>query len=301
VSARRISRWIPRRVLAVPALALLLAGCHVADMGFLAPRGPIAAEDRHLFIIVLLLMAIVVVPVLILAPLVAWRYRLGNRTAAYRPTWDFSWPLEVMIWGVPVAIVAALGVPLWRETHLLDPYRPIASGAPPLEVRAVGLDWKWLFIYPDQHIATLNQLAFPADRPVHISMTSDTVMQSLLIPRLAGQIYAMAGMTTQLNISADGPGRFIGENTQFNGFGFQNQKFPVLAMTPADFARWLAQARASTTPLDAAEYRQIAERSSVARPVYFAPVEPGLFQRIIDRYHHVPAAAQLARMEPAHD
>ena len=276
-------RWPLARLL----LAFPLAGCHSADRGFFAPRGPVAAADAHLFVVVAMLMAIVVVPVFILTPLFAWRYRLGNAASPYRPKWDFSWPLEVLIWGVPTAIVISLGIILWRDTHRLDPYRPIASSVPPLQVQAVGLDWKWLFIYPDQHIAVLNELAFPADRPVHISITSDTVMQSLLIPQLAGQIYAMAGMTTQLNLMADSPGQFIGENTQFNGMGFQNQKFTALALSPDDFNQWVARARASNTPLDAGEYAKVAEKSSVKQPVYFSAVQDGLFRQIIDHYHPV--------------
>jgi cytochrome o ubiquinol oxidase subunit 2 len=273
-----------KRPLALLLLAPALTGCDHPDRGFFAPHGPVAAADAHLFVVVVIVMAIVVVPVFIATPWFAWRYRLSNVTSAYRPKWDFSWPLELLIWGVPAAIVITLGVILWRDTHRLDPYRPIASNVPPLQVQAVGLDWKWLFIYPDQHIAALNELAFPADRPVHISITSDTVMQSLLIPQLAGQIYAMAGMTTQLNLMADSPGQFVGENTQFNGKGFQNQKFVARALSPDDFTRWVARARSSNTPLDAGEYARIAEKSSVKQPVYFSAVQDGLFTHIIDHY-----------------
>lgn len=278
----RASSW--GRSLPLLLLAPALTGCHFAGLGFFAPRGPVAAADAHLFVIVVTVMAIVVVPVFILTPWFAWRYRLSNKASPYRPKWDFSWTLEVLIWGVPAAIVIGLGIILWRDTHRLDPYRSIASSVSPLEVQAVALDWKWLFIYPDQHIAVLNELAFPADRPVHISITSDTVMQSLLIPQLAGQIYAMAGMTTQLNLMADSPGHFIGENVQFNGMGFQNQKFITLALSSDDFTQWIANARASNTPLDAGEYAKITEKSSVQRPVYFSAVQDGLFSHIIDHY-----------------
>jgi cytochrome o ubiquinol oxidase subunit 2 len=283
------------RSLVLLLLAPELTGCHPADRGFFAPHGPVAGADAHLFVIVVMVMAIVVVPVFILTPWFAWRYRLSNKASPYRPKWDFSWPLEVLIWGVPAAIVTSLGIILWQDTHRLDPFRPIASSVAPLEVQAVGLDWKWLFIYPDQHIAALNELAFPADRPVHISITSDTVMQSLLIPQLAGQIYAMAGMTTQLNLMADSPGQFIGENTQFNGMGFQNEKFVARALAPDDFTQWVARARASNTPLDADEYARIAEKSSVKHPVYFSAVQDGLFTQII---HHYRPGTPLAARTP---
>jgi cytochrome o ubiquinol oxidase subunit 2 len=255
-----------------------------AAFGLFTPAGPITGEDRHMFIVILLIMAIVVVPVFVLTPWFAWRYRLGNRASAYRPKWSFSWTLEAFIWGIPAVIVITLGINLWRETHRLDPYRPIASALPPLEVQAVGLNWKWLFIYPDQNIATLNELAFPADRPVHLRITSDTVMQSLFIPQLAGQIYAMAGMTTQLNFKAYAPGNFMGENTQFSGTLFQDQKFAARALVPAEFDAWVAHARQVGTKLNKALYTKVAENSSVPNPVYFAPVESGLFAGIIDHY-----------------
>ncbi len=143
-------------------------------------------------------------PVLLLVPIIAWHYRLSNKQSAFKPKWDFSWPLEGLIWIPPAGIVIGLGFLLWHYTHTLDPYRRLPATEPPLEVQAVALDWKWLFIYPDAHIATLNRLAIPVGRPVHISLTSGTVMQSLLVPQLAGQIYAMAGMTSQLNLEATG-------------------------------------------------------------------------------------------------
>ena len=163
---------------------------------------------------------------ILLTPVFAWHNRLANTRSAYRPQWSFSWPLEGLIWIPPTLIVVSLAVLVWRDTHALDPYRPLPSDLPPTEVQAVALDWKWLFIYPDKQIAAADELVFPADRPVHLKLTSGTVMQSLLFPQLAGQIFAMAGMTTQLNIAADRPGTYRGENTQFNGEGFQRQKFP---------------------------------------------------------------------------
>jgi cytochrome o ubiquinol oxidase subunit 2 len=263
---------------------LLLSGCDAGRLGFLAPRGPVAAEDRWLFIVVVSLMAIVVVPVLVATPLLAWRYRHGNAAAMYRPKWDFSWALEVLIWAVPTAIVLCLAVIVWRETQRLDPYRAIAADKPPLEVEAVGLDWKWLFIYPELHVASVNELAFPADRPVHLTLTSDTVMQSLLVPQLAGQIYVMAGMRSQLNLKADAPGRFIGENTQFNGLGFQVETFKAVALSPEGFARWLDQVRAARTTLGPDSYRKLSRPSLPDAPVHFSNVDDGLFARIIDRY-----------------
>lgn len=271
-----------RGVLAVAA-ALPLAGCGVLNHGFLAAAGPVADQERRLFVIVCCIMLFVIGPVILLAPIFAWRYRLANKTSLYRPEWSFNWTLEGLIWIPPIVIVIVLAVFLWRGTHELDPYKPLASRLPPTEVQAVALDWKWLFIYPDQQVATVNELIFPADRPVHIALTSATVMQSLLFPRLAGQIYAMAGMTTQLNIAADHPGLYEGENTQFNGDGFPNQHFPVRVLTPVDYAAWLADVKGRPAMLDADAYAKLATRSTLPRPEVFGSVTPGLFQFVLDR------------------
>ena len=214
----------------------LLSGCDALKLGVMNHAGPIAASQWHLYVIVGIVLVFVAGPVLLLTPIIAWHYRLSNRNSAFRPDWDFSWLLEGLIWIPPTGIVIGLGFVLWNYTHTLDPYRPIASDQPALEIQAVALDWKWLFIYPDQRVAAVNQMVIPVGRPIHISLTSGTVMQSLLIPQLAGQIYAMAGMTTQLNLAASRPGTYRGENTQFNGTGFQNEKFNVIALPPADYA-----------------------------------------------------------------
>ncbi len=260
-------------------LPLFLDGCGVLDRGFLSPAGPVAAATRNEFLLVCLVMLFVIGPVLLLAPLIAWHYRLSNTRSAYRPQWSFNWPLEGLIWIPPSLIVIGLAVFLWRDTHRLDPYKPLPGQ--PIEVQAVALDWKWLFIYPAQNVATVNRLVIPAGQPVHLSLTSATVMQSLLMPRLAGQIYAMAGMRTQLNFAANRPGSFLGENVQFNGAGFQNQTFEVAALDSDAFGRWLAEAKAQPTRLDGAEYQALSRRSPLPHPLAFGAVDAGLFDRIV--------------------
>ena len=178
-----------------------LSGCEALKLGVMNHAGPIAASQWHLYVIVGIVLVFVAGPVLLLTPLIAWHYRLSNKYCAFRPKWNFSWTLEGFIWIPPIGIVIGLSFMLWHYTHTLDPYRPIASDRPALEVQAVALDWKWLIIYPDQRIAAVAQMVIPVGRPVHISLTSGTVMQALLIPQLAGQITAMAGMTTQLNLA----------------------------------------------------------------------------------------------------
>ena len=271
----------PRRLFAAALPLLLLGACDALRLGFLNAAGPVASGERHLFIIVSIVMVFVAGPVLLLTPLIAWYYRLSNKISAYKPEWEFSWPLEGLIWIPPAGIVIGLAFLLWTYTHRYDPYAPIPSTLPTIEVQAVGLDWKWLFIYPDRGIATVNQLAIPAGQPVHLSLTSGTVMQSMLVPQLAGQIYAMAGMTTQLNLAADRPGTFIGENTQFNGKGFQQEKFAVISMPPDNYVHWLEGVRQSAPPLDAAASAQLFEKSVPASPIFYSSVPPGLFQNIL--------------------
>ena len=280
----------------VPCACLALPGCGVFDRGFLSPAGPVAGAIRSEFVLVCLIMLFVVGPVLILVPLIAWHYRLSNSKSAYRPQWGFNWPLEGFIWIPPVLIVVVLAVFLWRDTHRLDPYRPLPGA--PLEVQVVAMDWKWLFIYPGEGVATVNRLVVPAGQPVHLSLTSATVMQSILMPRLAGQIYAMAGMRTQLNFAADAPGRYLGENVQFNGMGFQDQKFTVDALDAAGFAQWLAQARAQPNRLDQAEYQVLSRRSVLPAPLAFGAVDPGLFQHVLDQSQPSGHTLDLQKLGP---
>jgi cytochrome o ubiquinol oxidase subunit 2 len=259
---------------------LCLGGCTALSHGFLNAQGPVASDERRLFITVSIVLLLVVGPVLLLTPLFAWHYRLSNRGDAYRPKWNFSWWVEGLIWIPPAGIVIGLAVLLWQWTHMDDPYRRL-PGAPALEVQAIALDWKWVFVYPDQGIAAVDRLTIPAGRPVHIRLTSGTVMQSMLIPQLAGQIYAMGGMTTELNIAAHRPGRFRGENTQYNGAGFQQQKFAVVAVSPADYDRWVADTRRGQRTLDAQTWRRLTARSVISQPVEFAHVTPKLFEHVV--------------------
>ncbi len=265
----------------VLSLPLVLGGCAALQLGVVNHAGPVAAEQWHLYLIVGAVLVFVAGPVLLLVPLIAWHYRLSNKGDAYRPDWGFSWPLEILVWIPPIGIVIGLAFLLWSATHRLDPYRPLTAAQPPVEVQVVALDWKWLFIYPDEGVATVNQLVIPVGRPVHLSLTSGTVMQSLLIPQLAGQIYAMAGMKTQLNLAASRAGVFRGQNTQFNGRGFQDQKFDVIATDAAAYARWLVRVKASGRPLDRKNLERITARSVEPKPEHFSRVPPSLFRSIM--------------------
>ncbi|MEO6968925.1 MAG: ubiquinol oxidase subunit II [Rhodanobacteraceae bacterium] len=207
-------------------------------------------------------MVLVAGPIFLLTPFWAWRYRYGNKKSKYTPRWEFSRILEITAWGGPIIIVVILAVFVWRDSHKLDPYKPLASNQPPLHVQVIGYDWKWLFIYPDQGIASIGTLAIPAGRPMSMQLTSATVMQSLFIPSLGSQIYAMGGMVTQLNLQANKPGKFMGENTMYNGNGFHQQQFTAVGMTPADFMAWVQKVRTNGIPLDARILRIISRRAT---------------------------------------
>ena len=278
--ARHLAAAVCLRRFVCTALVLPIGGCGALSHGFLAAAGPVAAAERHEFYVVCAIMVFVVGPVLLLTPLIAWHYRLSNTHTAFRPEWGFSWLLEALIWIPPTGIMVLLSVLLWTNTHQLDPYRPLAGG-PPLQIQVVSLDWKWIFIYPAEHIATADALIIPAGRPLHLSLTSDTVMQSFFIPRLASQIYAMADMTTQLNLAASKPGHWKGENTQYNGKGFQKQSFDVRALEPADFVAWVSKTQAEPATLNDAVFTQLTARSVLPHPLTFGDVQPGLFARIV--------------------
>ncbi len=240
-----------RKFLVRASPILPCSGCASLSRGFLlSPAGPIAQAEHHEFIVVGIVLLFVLAPVLLLVPLIAWHYRISNTHAAFRPQWGFSWILELLIWVPPTGIVVLLAVFLVGYTTRLDPYRPLPSdGSAALQIDVVALDWKWLFLYPAQHVATVNQLVLPVGQPVHFSLTSGTVMQSLFMPRLAGQIYAMAGMTTQLNFEISKPGIYSGENTQYNGDGFPEDKFSIQAVPAAEFTKWAAQAQGNPAAL----------------------------------------------------
>jgi cytochrome o ubiquinol oxidase subunit 2 len=268
---------------------LLLAGCNTVVMN---PSGDIALQQSHLIIISVILMLLIIVPVMILIVVFAWRYRKGNTTARYEPDWDHSTKLELIIWGAPLLIIIALGLITWISTHTLDPYRPldrldanrpISSAAQPMIVEVVALDWKWLFIYPELGIATVNELATPIDVPVRFKITASTVMNSFYIPALAGQIYAMPGMETQLNAVINAPGAFDGFSANYSGAGFSNMRFEYYGMGEKDFERWVKKVKGSGKELDREAYAKL-EKPSERDPVrYYGVVAPDLYHAVLNR------------------
>lgn len=271
---------------------------YAAGLTFLDPHGAVAAAQRQHFIDVLLIMMIVIVPVLIGVPLIAWRYRYRNTAAHYTPRWGWSKSLELLVWGVPLAVVGVMAFWLVQNTTALDPYRPIKGADKPLKVDVIAYDWKWLFVYPQLHIATVGQLVFPEHTPIAMRLTSASVMQSFFIPALGSQVYAMAAMQTKLHLIADSTGQFQGENTQYDGMGFQHQKFIARATTPAGFRDWVASVQANGIPLTAKVYRVIRRDNTVSEirtalkprsappdAVFFSHVQPNLFENVMMSFH----------------
>jgi len=273
------------------AMAALLSGCHYS---VLDPKGQIAADEKSLIITSTLLMLIVVIPVIVLTLWFAWKYRASNTSATYLPNWSYSHRIEAVVWAVPCAIVLVLGVLTWKTTHQLDPFRPIDSKVKPMTIEVVSLDWKWLFIYPEQHIATVNEIQFPAGTPVNFKITSDTVMNVFFIPQLGSQIYAMAGMQTQVNLIADEPGVYDGLSTNFSGAGFPDMKFTATASSQADFDAWVAKVKASPNKLSLDNYGELAKPSSKDPVKYFSTVEPVLFAAVLDKYMDKSSGLKLA-------
>jgi cytochrome o ubiquinol oxidase subunit II len=258
---------------------LLLSGCQWV---VLDPKGPIGLQERSIIITATVLMLLVVVPVIALILLFAWRYRASNDKADYRPDWSHSNRIEAVVWLIPCLIIAALGVITWRSSHTLDPYRPLDSKVEPIRIDAVALDWKWLFIYPDQKVATVNQVAFPANVPVEFHITSATVMNAFFIPQLGSQIYAMAGMQTQLHLLANEPGTYQGLSSNYSGDGFSGMTFKAIALPSRQgFEAWLAQVKASQQTLGATAYEQLARPSENNPVAYYSQVQPNLFADIV--------------------
>jgi cytochrome o ubiquinol oxidase subunit 2 len=245
-------------------------------------------------------MLIVVIPVFILSFWFARKYRASNPRSLYTPKWSYSLKVDLLIWLVPFGIVTVLGIMSWKGTHRLNPYTPLEPGVTPIRIEAVSLDWKWLFIYPDHKIATVNQLVFPAKAPLSFRITSDTVMTSFFIPQLGSQIYAMAGMQTQLHLMANEAGTYAGQNQQFSGRGFYAMHFTAIAVSREEFEAWVQKVRQSTETLDLVRFEEL-EKPSIGYPVtYFSAVRPDLFDFVVGKYapERNPGLGQ-ARTEPA--
>lgn len=282
------------RVPLILLMTLLLSACSSAqwfvdafylnELVTFFTAGPVAAYERNVMLFTFTVMLFVLVPVVGFSLWFAWHYRASNRRNTYTADWYHSTLLEGFLWGGPAVIIVILAVLTWVSTQDLDPYKPLESENETIKVQAVAMDWKWLFIYPDYNIAVVNELAMPVDTPLQIDLTSASVMNAFMIPRLGSQIMAMSGMRTRLHLMADQQGEYFGKNYQYNGDGFAGMTFQAHALTEAGFEDWLTKVRGASRPLDIAAYRSLVEPSKNVEPAYYSSVRDGLFDTIIQRF-----------------
>lgn len=263
------------------AASLTLTGCH---SGVLNPMGLVANEERKLLIAALCVMLIVVIPTIIMSWAFAIMYR-KNKQANYKPNWAHNNWIEAVCWGIPCIIIIVLGIWTWNTTHKFDPYRKLDIGGKPMVIQAVSLRWKWLFIYPEQGIATVNHLEIPVNRQIEFQITSDGPMNAFFVPSLASQIYSMAGMRTRLHAIAQKTGEMDGFSANFSGTGFTDMNFKAYSVTQHDFNRWVAHVRHEMNPLNVKAYAKIAAPSMNDKPQFYSSVYPrDLFNKIIDQF-----------------
>ncbi len=272
------------RLLILVLIALCLTGCEITLNGLLNPKGIIAYQERQLFIDTLALMLIVVIPVIIMSFAFVYHYRHAHH-ADYHPDWSHSHFLEAIWWGVPCVIILILATMTWKKTHELDPYRPIQANAPTLVVQAIALPYKWLFIYPQQGIATVNELILPVDQQIQFSITADNVaMSAFFVPQLGSQIYAMTGMKTRLFLHADKIGEYEGMNSQFNGDGFAGMHFTTKVVSAPEMDAFIASVKASKLVLDTKAYDGLLFPSEGNKPTYYSGASPTLFDDVVMLY-----------------
>jgi cytochrome o ubiquinol oxidase subunit 2 len=249
--------------------------------GVLSPAGPVGRAENLILYDALAIMLAIVIPTLVAVGLFAWWFRASNRKARYLPNWAYSGRLELIVWSIPTLVILFLGGVILIGSHRLDPATPLPTAGRPLQVQVISLDWKWLFIYPDQKVATINELVVPAGVPVHFSLTSASVMNVFFVPQLGSMIYTMNRTVTQLHLQADQPGEFLGESAMFSGDGFSDMRFTVRAVPEQQFASWLGTVRQAGKLLDRAAYIALSRPSMNAPPSTFATVDDGLFQAVV--------------------
>jgi cytochrome o ubiquinol oxidase subunit 2 len=276
-----------KNAIAAGFFALPIAGCS----GVLNPQGPVGVSEKLIILDSLAIMLAIVVPLIFATFAFAWWFRASNKRATYRPTWTFSGQLELIIWAIPMLVITFLGGIAWFGSHALDPYKTLQSTAKSVEIEVVSLDWKWLFIYPDDRIATVNQLMIPTGTPIHFRLTSSGVMNSFFVPQLGSQIYTMAAMTSQVSLQADKAGTYLGLSAQFSGEGFADMRFDLRAVPADAYARWIADTKSAGPILDPAAYAALAKPSKHVQPSTYKTVDQGLFDAIVSGAAPAPPGA----------
>jgi len=275
----RVSR---RRALLRRASSLLPLALTTCGPSILDPQGPVGAAEKSILIDSLAIMLAIVVPTIAATLGFAWWFRAGNTRARYMPDFVYSGRVELIVWSIPLLTITLLGGVIWIGSYQLDPAKQIGSPAPAIEVQGVSLDWKWLFIYPEQGIAAVNQLVIPAGIPVHFSLTSASVMNVFFVPQLGSMIYTMNGMTSELNLQADNPGTFYGQSAHFSGDGFPTMHFDVTAVPAAQFVDWVETTRNAKGPaLDPPTYNELAKQSMSVAPFTYREIDPQIYQMIV--------------------
>lgn len=270
------------------------------DFDTFRPTGVIAAQQRDLLLFSLGLSLIVVVPVFIMLWVFAWRFREGNKKARYRPEWDKNNLLEVIWWGIPILIIVVLGIVTWQTSHGLDPYRPIASSEKTLEVQVVALQWKWLFLYPELGVATVNKLPLPVDRPVHFTLAADAPMSAFWIPKLGSQIYSMNGMSSELNLMATKTGTFKGYNTNINGKGYSDMIFDAVVMDHDKFTEFTKKSQKAPSVLNENVYNVLAKPGIESTPKTYRLADKNLYDTIVMKYMHGMSSGSHAGSKHEH-
>ncbi|AGB44984.1 cytochrome o ubiquinol oxidase subunit II [Mesorhizobium australicum WSM2073] len=268
-----------RSLLWIPAAAFL-PGC---AGGVLDPQGPIGAGNRTILLNSLAVMLVIVIPTLIALLAFAWKFRASNSNARYDPEFTYSGRIELIVWSIPTLTILFLGGLIYYGSYHLDPRKPIASAQPPLDIQVVALDWKWLFLYPEQGVGAVNQLVIPAGVPVHFKLTSASVMNTFFVPQLGSMVYVMNGMQTELHLQADREGSYFGQSAHFSGDGFSDMNFSVTAVSPDAFTRWTSSLRGGGGVLNADAYRELARQSTNLPPASFGHVQPGLFEAVVQQ------------------
>ncbi len=269
------------------AIAILLAAIlipYAVTGAVLNPKGIIALEERDLIVIATVLMLVVVIPVFVMTFAICWKYRASKKDAEYAPNWDNDILAETIWWGFPCLIILILSIVTWFSTKALDPFKPLESDITPIQIQVVALDWKWLFIYPEQKIATVNYFQFPELTPVNFEITSDAPMNSFWIPQLGGQIYAMPGMRSKLHLMADEAGDYRGSSANISGYGFAGMVFTAKATKQADFDKWVQSVKQSAPPLGLNEYISLAKPSSYNPEASYTLKDDDLYDQIIMKY-----------------
>ena len=264
----------------VMAAAVATCGCSTA---LLSPAGPVAAAERTILLDSVAIMLVIVVPTIAATIAFAWWFRAGNSHARYLPAWDYSGELELLVWSIPALVVLFLGGIAWLGSHELDPARKLVSSKPAVEIQVVSLDWKWLFIYPELGIASINRIVAPAGVPLHFDITSASVLNVFFVPRLGSEIYSMYGMTTQLNLQADRPGDYPGLSAHFSGDGFSGMAFELQAVTAEQFAAWVTSTRESGPTLDDVAYQRLLRQTQDIAPYTYREVKDSLFHDIVSQ------------------